>query len=275
MKRLCLILLSCLLLSCEEEIQTYNDLSPAERAEIERRSSEQCFADTQLEFTRFANETNSQLSSYVAGQYWAVKQTGSATSTDYIYVWKRTGDAVYFIYKVGTGLNSTSTFVKMTPAFNNAMVIDLQDKRCRKIGSASSSATAVSLRYLNEYRVEVNDRYYVDTTYTFDGRLPVFFGVIQQALTERKLKPVAEGDEVASTTNRKYEISYQGYDLSQLGPSYSSYPNARYCGLAYNVVGGKKVFNFPYSFLTCSTNAMVNANPGPDATMDYIPNVAL
>lgn len=270
-KLLSLLILCCFLVSCEEEIESYNDLTDSEQRAIDRMSSEKCYTSTDEDFSKFSDASNSRMNNYKRGQNWEVKVTkGSSTSVHAMYVWKKTATATYFLYKdTNSGMN---TFIKMTNAFNTEMVDDLQVKRCEKTYPMTNKSTSISLKQLDVPDDVGADRYRVDTTYTVSSTYPAFFGSLSSSGTKKKLQSANQGNNVVSKESMSSKIVYKGDDALGSSIHYTSYTTRQFCVIPYGFNAGKKTFSFPYKFIGCTLSDSTNANTGGDPSMDFTAN---
>ena len=268
-KLLSLLILVVLVVSCnQEEIASYNDLTTDEQAAIRSAAKDRCLSESASNFTTFKTNSNAELAALARAQYWKVVYTnGAATSTNYLYVWKVTASAVYFLYQQTVESNTTYSFIKMTQAFNGEMIDDLRIQKCDKTVAVTQSSTSITVKFTDVTSTEGTDNYKTTTTYTANSTYPAFFGAIQRAIAKKKLDT---NGNVASTESISYNITYVGNNAT-LNTLYTDYTaaNRKYCVHKY-VPGSAKSFTFPFS-LNCEDAATPDSNPGTDTTLNFNP----
>jgi hypothetical protein len=259
--------------SCnQEEIASFNDLTPAEQAAIQSAAKDRCLINSSSDFTTFKTNSNSEMAALARAQYWKVVYTnGTATSTDYIYVWRVTASAVYFLYAQTYQSNTTYNFIKMTQAFNGEMIDDLRVQKCDKTAAVTQSSSTITVKFTDVPFPDGTDNYKITTTYTANSTYPAFFGAIQRAIAKKKLNTSGT---VASTESSSYKISYVG-NSTTLNTLYTDYnaANRKYCVHKY-VPGPPKSFTFPFD-LNCQDAVTPDSNPSTDTTLNFDPTTEL
>jgi hypothetical protein len=272
-KLLSLFILLVLIVSCnEEEIASYNDLSTDEQTAIRAAAQIKCLSESSSNFTTFKTNSNAELAALARAQYWKVVYTNAAaTSTNYIYVWKVTASAVYFLYQQTVESNTTYSFIKMTQAFNGEMIDDLRVQKCDKTVAVTQSSTSITVKFTDVTSTEGTDNYKTTTTYTANSTYPAFFGAIQRAIAKKKLDT---NGNVASTQSISYNITYMGNNAT-LNTLYTDYTaaNRKYCVHKY-VPGPAKSFTFPFT-LNCEDAVTPDSNPSTDTTLNFDPTTEL
>ena len=163
-----LFLFSLLFLSIgcvQEEIESYDDLTPDEQEDIRNQSQQKCLNESQENFTNLITSSNSNMASFTRGQYWKVTYTaGSTTSDNYIYVWKVDGTTVYFLYQQLIESTTYHNFIKVTQAFNEEMFDDLLVKKCNYTLSVTQGDSSYSVKFTDVATTEGTTDYKTTTT---------------------------------------------------------------------------------------------------------------
>jgi len=254
----------------QEEIESYDDLTPDEQEDIRNQSQQKCLNESQENFTNLITSSNSNMASFTRGQYWKVTYTaGSTTSDNYIYVWKVDGTTVYFLYQQLIESTTYHNFIKVTQAFNEEMFDDLLVKKCNYTLSVTQSDSSYSVKFTDVATTEGTTDYKTTTTYSSTSSYPAFFGALIRDVSKKKLD---DNGNVASTETFSYKMASVDND-ADLSTDYSTYTNAKYCVHNYTSVT-PKTFSFPYE-LNCETSTAVNPNPGTDTTLDFTPTTEL
>ena len=270
---LSIILLFVLVVSCnQEEIASFDDLTPGEQAAIQAAAKTKCLSESLSNFTNFKTNSNAELAALARAQYWKIVYTNAAaTSTNYIYVWKVTASAVYFLYQQTVESSTTYRFIKMTQAFNGEMIDDLRIQKCDKTVAVTQSSSTITVKFTDVTSTEGTDNYKTTTTYTANSTYPAFFGALQRAIAKKKLNTSGT---VASTESISYKITYVGNNAT-LNDLYTDYTaaNRKYCVHKY-VPGPPKSFTFPFD-LNCEDAVTPDSNPSTDATLNFDPTTEL
>lgn len=262
-KFLSLILILLSLVSCEEEIASYDNLNAAERLAIQTRSRDKCLTDSLSGFTNFKTTSNIEMAKFVRTDFWKLTIPGTTTA-DYLYVWKVSGSTVYFLYQQKQGTTTYHQFIKMTPTFNGEMSDDLRIQKCAtKTPAITQSSTTFTIKYLDALSTEGSTKYRTDTTYSGVDDHPTFFGLFAQKLFKEKLN--TDGA-VVSSEDLTYSVAYQGRS-TQLFNTFSEYSDKKYCVYKYTN-STPKTFIFPYT-LSCTETLATNPNTFGDAAMDF------
>jgi hypothetical protein len=257
----------------QEEIPSYDDLSQDERDEIDQRSAQKCLDESASDFSEFKTDSNSNLADFTRGDYWKLEYSnGTTTYNNYVYVWKVTASAIYFLYQQTIESTTYHKFIKMTSTFNGEMIDDLRVQKCNVSDplSVSESASSISVSFQDVETTEGSTDYKTTTTYSTNSNYPAFFASLNKEISKKKLND--DGD-VTSTEKFSYKISYVGDDEDVLESSYANYSNMSYCVHNYNPTALKS-FDFPFE-LNCENDGVTNANPSTDATLDFVPSTEL
>ncbi len=260
--------------SCQQNIESYNTLSPSEQDYIRTFSINRCKSDGASNISKYKTSSNAALGSYYRTQFWKIELSKDSTvqSTDYLFVWKVDGTSVYFLKQSAVGTGQEYKFYKMTHDFNSAMIDDLLQKRCEKTYSITNSATDASVKFTDLATTEPPDNYKSNYTYSMSSDSPLLF--LNYNYTQLKQKLDTSGT-VTSSNNYTYKITYGG-TTTNLESSYTSYSNAKFCIIDYTEPdASSKDFVFPYTDNNCTTSASGPANPGTDTSMNFVPSAEL
>ena len=273
-KIISIFLMLLLGVSCvEEEIPSYDDLTQDERDEIDQRSAQKCLDESESDFIQLKTDSNSNLSDFTRGDYWKLEYTNGTTSySNYIYVWKVTASAIYFLYQQTIESTTYHKFIKMTSALNGEMIDDLRVQKCNVSDplSVSHSSSSISISYKDVETSEGSTDYKTTTSYSTKSNFPAFFLSLIKEISKKKLN--SDGA-VTSTETFSYKMTYVGDDEDVLESSYASYSNMSYCVHNYNPTVVKS-FDFPFE-LNCENDGTTDANPGADASLNFVPSTEL
>lgn len=231
-KVLSLILLFCLTACVQEEIESFDDLTPAEQEAVRQNSYNKCKSAYTNTFERFKDQSNEVFSSgnydREDGFYHEYKKESStdANRTLDIRVWKRdaTAGEIYF-YITETQLGSSSYFLRVTQSENEAMIDDLLEDHCTKPAIYTSSTSdngPLSVGYEFNVTNAPNTDNYVDTYSLPFSELAYFSAYrISRKLTTKD----SDGDIVGSEVSYTSTLVSKTYDFG----SYSDYSdNSQY-----------------------------------------------
>jgi len=265
LKKTALLFLLLIVASCREEEGVWDQLTPAEIAALEARATQKCLAGSAANFTKIAETSNIEMAKYKRGDFWKITIPGT-TTPDYLYVWKVTGSAVYFLYQQKQGSTTYHQFIKTTAAFNSEMIADIRIQKCAsETPVITQSSSSYSVKYVDILSTEGSTKYRTDTTYSGLDSYPVFYSIFSQKIFKEKLD--SDGN-VASSENLTYSIAYEDDDAELLA-TFSLYSNRKYCIFAYNNLV-PKTFTYPFSLSCTNTNEdAVNPNTFGDATLDF------
>lgn len=224
MKKLLFLSLTILLaFSCkEEEVQTWDDLTEAQKNEIRLRAQKRCEADYLATFNRFKATSSSDVFNSTnydreKGFHLDYKENDSVKRSVDIRVWKRDSSAreVYF-YITETLLGSDSYFLRITGTENDDMIDDLFSVHCdRKNFPAFSSTTGDNgpQKVIQEYSVSnsPNIDEYTDTYELSFSRL-AYFANYRLSRTVKQVK-ADDTDSVVKTINYKSEFKNKSFDF--------------------------------------------------------------
>lgn len=269
-----ILILLISLCACEEQVPSYDTLTPDEQTYINQRSEMLCRSNEEAAFSSFITTSNDEMSNFTRGKYWKVeltKNSGGSTvqSTDYIYVWKVDGTTVYFLYQQKDGSGFDYFFYKITQDFNNDMIRDLLDKKCTKTYSLTTSSSLITLTRNNIASSEPPTNFSSNYTYKTKSVLPAFFNLYNFIQLKKTLN---SSNVVTSSETWTYTISYVGVK-NDLPTSFTSY-DANYCLFNYDDDGVEKDLTFPYTD-TCVTAITGPTNPGLDGTLNFNPAIEL
>lgn len=233
MKNLLLLLpVLFLLTSCEEEVESYDDLTADEQLAIQNMGRDQCLAKSEETFNKFKNDSAQVFTSaaYNRGQgfKFQLKNGTAEFKTINFSVWKQTANEIYFL--VNDSILGGNYFLRITKLDNEAMINDLKAVYCARPQIYTSSATSSSLTmsYLNEFPEDTN-------TTQNDDRYLMYFNELAQFATYRvtRTKKVLDKDrnQVGNTETFTSSLSDQDKTFDYNTPN--SYAT-KYCVLYQN-----------------------------------------
>lgn len=213
MRSLSLLIISFLLAACnQQEIPSYNDLTPAEQAAIESARKDKCLRDYASVYANFKEDTALLFDSdkWVRGKgfYHEYKGKDFTRKVD-IRIWKqdRNTDDIYF-YITDTLSGSSSYFLKMSRSQNEAILDDVYADHCDRVYTVTGT-TGLTAKY--EYTVTnaPNTDTYTDT-YTLSPAYPIFFANFN--LARKKVTKNSSGT-VTSTLNDTSTLTAKTFDF--------------------------------------------------------------
>lgn len=273
MKLILLLAFTLLISSCEENIESYDDLNAAEQLYIRTQARAKCMAETQEDFLDIIDTSNTQLLQLSRLDTWDLvyKKNDAVIETSKIYVWKISGSTVYFLISFVEGGSTSNKFVKITSTINSEMFQDLRTKKCDKDLTLSTSPSLLT-GTIEEGPITINaDSYYkVKSTHSFVNTFPDFFGFINK----KRVKKIYNDDTDAVTSTDTYDfIITRVTDVTSLDTNFASdtlYPNKEYCVVDYTA-GVPNVYPLPSApdfGLSCEPDT----SPGPDPDGDLTEN---
>lgn len=272
------------MVSCEENVESWDTLTDEEQNNIRNRSSSKCKSQMASEVATYKKDTRVKLLEMNRRRYWKIETSkkDSDKVLSYIYVWKRVGESIYFLHKKDG--DDRHTFIKMTVDFNEKMINDLLETHCEdqktdellvSLGSKSSSILITDKPYSSP-----PDYYRLDTTYKTDIKYPVFFA---KYLYEQKKKKLKESGSNTVTSTETFTAKVTATDDdADLPASYSSYSNAEFCVVNFRTDNETDETNeidvtYDNGFdFVCTTSASGPTNPVPAETdMNFVPSTEL
>lgn len=223
MKYLFLLSLLFTVVSCEEEVPAWDKLDAQERANIRSRNSQKCLTNAESGIKQHAKNAREKMLGMERKHYWNLEtglSTDSTKDKSNIYVWKRTGEAVYFVYR---DEKEKVIFIKMTASFNERMLRDLMEKNCTEdsadnvVVTTSSSAASILIK---DRSFSSHPKYYkLDTTFKTESKYPIFF---LKYLFEQKKKELKESGSstVVKTETIVGKVESSGNDYNELPSTY-------------------------------------------------------
>jgi hypothetical protein len=188
--------------SCEENIQSYDDLSSDEQAYIRGLSQARCLASSAEHFTAFATTSNDAFygsGAHVAGITFnhVLKQDSVSYYTHKVTVWKVTATDVYFLIHIDNPTEEYR-FLKIPKTTNESMITDLQTKYCDKSPSrdVNFSLTASSKTYK---QIKPTTSKKTTHTFTYNFNLLAFFSVYKEGRVSQPLD--SNGQNTGTATN--------------------------------------------------------------------------
>jgi hypothetical protein len=273
LKLIFLLGLILLLSSCEENIQSYDDLSADEQLYIRTRARVKCMAETEDDILDIIETSSSALLAYTRLDTWKLEysKNNALIETSKIYVWKISGSTVYFLVSYVEAGTTSSKFVKFTNTVNSEMFQDLRTKKCDKDLTLSISPSLLTGTILEgPTTIDDNSYYKVTNTYSYTNPYPSFFGLINKKRVKKIYND--DTDTVTSTETYNYVIT-RITDVASLDTDYTDdtlYPNKKYCVVDYTAAV-PNVYPLPNASdfgLSCTTNT----SPGPDPDGDTVEN---
>jgi hypothetical protein len=179
-KSLLLIPIFALAVSCnQEEIQSYDKLTPSEQAAIRAMGQTQCLAKVQANYNAFKDTSDAIFasSSYERGDgyYFEFKTGTSVEKSVHIKVWKQTSTEIYFY--ITDSRAGGDYFLRYERTVNDQIITDLQTAHCLRpeIYSSNISSSTLTMSFA-DYRIAEAPNYGVYTdTYTMPFTSPAFF----------------------------------------------------------------------------------------------------
>lgn len=284
MKFLTLALLLFSIVACRDEEGVWDDLSQADQAVIRERASAKCLGEEQSDIDDIIRRSNDKMTDAQRRDTWKVvlSKDSAALYTSYIHVYKRTNDAIYYVYLKKNESGTVSQFIKVTKAENAEYFRDLQRKKCdlakkdERLDTKYNSATLTNSKFegrLIRPREDntTNKTYNVETfTYTYNRDYPAVFGIISQ-LREVKTYDAKTDAQKGNAETYKTVITVENdIDEDDLGDSYGDsgkFPNPTLCIAKFTPATVDKPIIYQIPFLI---NAL-NCDPtGPDANGDGV-----
>lgn len=256
MKKLLIVFLLALLSSCvQEEIQSFNDLSPSEQDAIRQTSYLKCLAQYQIIYNRFKNTSNQVFDSTSydreKGFYFEYKSGTEVKKKLDIRVWKRDGNAdeIYF-YITDTQIGSENYFLRVTRNQNESMIDDLLEDHCRKPSvytSSTGESGPLSIKYEFERSNAPNTDVYTDTFSLPFSSLAVFANFrIGRKITTKN----SSGETVGSAQNYTSSLVTKSYDFDGYTiPTDSTRYTQKFCNLVEEnvVINGANTTAYRFS----------------------------
>lgn len=263
-------------LGCRKEEGIWDKLSQAEKDALQLRANNQCLADEEKDINDIINVSNVELSRLARNDAWKMenKQDTSILSTSKIYVWKISGNTVYFLISFADGDNHR--YVKVNTTTNSEMFDDLRRRKCfNDFTKSSLDANSVSAEIEDARVAEVDSGYSIITnTYSYTEINPAFFGLI----SPKKVKKTYKKDDTVSAT-LIYTNTITRTDDLVLGTVYNSpdYRNLTYCVPAYTN-GTPNSFLKPGSAnysMNCTSDPVAGVDANGDGLIDFKPSEEL
>ncbi len=273
MKLILFLAFALLFSSCEENIESYDDLTADEQLYIRTRARTKCMAETSADILDITETSNNQLLTFTRLDTWDLvyKKNDDVIETSKIYVWKISGSTVYFLISFVEGGSTSNKFVKFTTTINSEMFEDLRTKKCDKaLTLAVSPSLLTGTTDEGPITIDADSYYKLKTTSSYESLFPAFFGFINK----KRVKKIHndETDVVMSTETYDYIVDRVA-DVTSLDPNFEDntlYPNKTYCVVNYTA-GVPNVYPLPTATnfgLSCTTET----SPGPDPDGDLTEN---
>lgn len=247
--------------SCvQEEVQSFNDLSPSEQDAVRQTSYQKCLAQYQIIYNRFKNTSNQVFdsSSYdrEKGFYFEYKLGSEVKKKLDIRIWKRDGNAdeIYF-YITDTQIGSENYFLRVTRAQNESMIDDLLEDNCRKPSVYTSSAGdngPLSIKYEFERSNAPNTDVYTDTFSLPFSSLALFANFrIGRKITTKN----SSGTTVGTAQTYTSSLVTKSYDFEDYStPTDSTRYTQKFCDLVEESVVINGATTNAYRFSQVPTN---------------------
>lgn len=236
MKKLIVLSVLLLLASCQEEVQSYNDLSPDEQAAINSQGQAQCLTNAEGNFTTYKTKSAEVFTSgnYTRGNGFSFTLKNGTTTfkTIDISVWKQTATEMYFLV-TDSFASSGNYFLRITKAENDSMIDTMKTKYCERgdvpnkytMGLTSSSLTATY--ETNNYITSGTNKNNYKDTYT------MYFNELVQFATYRVGRSLKvtdqDGNQVGNTesytsTFADKDVTFASADPNTYATTYCTIP---------------------------------------------------
>lgn len=243
MKLISLLLLVVIVTSCkEEEIQSFDSLTPEEQDAIRNMSYQRCVSEFSQTYQNFKDDSSGVFTSttYERGYSWKFEYKLSSTvlRTMDVRVWRQapneTPAAIYFHVtdRPQGGTGDVDYFLKITQTQNEAMIDQLLQDHCRKpavmtITSSSDGPANASYQFTTTSTSRYTDNYILYFTHL------AFFANYNFS---RKYEILDSEGNVTSTSNYTSTFTPQGvYAFPTTDyENTTHYPSQKYCTVALN-----------------------------------------
>ena len=190
-------LVTILLLSAscvQEEIASYDRLTPDEQTAIQNRSQEICLSDSATHFSDFTTGSDDNFygsSAYAVGttfNHSFSEVTGTTTTARYthkITVWKVTTTDVYLLIDIDDTTDEYQ-FLKIPKTTNDAMITDLKTKLCDRSATRDTTLT-ITISSKTYKKVTTGTTKEVTATFTYSQSLVAF---LSRYVETRKEQPL-------------------------------------------------------------------------------------
>lgn len=203
MKKLIVLFVLLSLVSCQEEIASYDSLTDAERTTLDNMSSTKCATDSEDEFALFKESSTGVFTNpnYARGNgFEFVLKNGSTTfKTVTITVWKQEADKIYFAIS-DPYASPKNYFLLMTKTENDQMIDTLKTRLCERPSKYSMGITSSSLSATfeagNSVKDQTNTNNYKDTYTMYFNELALF---ATYRVTRTKKVLDQDGNQVGNT----------------------------------------------------------------------------
>ncbi len=261
MKKIFFFIVMSFLLSCvQEEVESFNDLSPSEQEAIRQNSYLKCIAQFQTIYNRFKNNSNQVFDSTSYdredGFYFEYKLATEVKKKLDIRVWKRDANAgdLYF-YITDTQIGSENYFLRVTRSQNETMIDDLLEDHCRKPSvytSSSGDSGPLSIKFEFERSNAPNIDAYTDTFSLPFSSLAVFanFTIVRKITTKN-----SNGETVGSAQNFSSSLVSKSYNFEgYTDPTDGSRYTQKFCDVVTETVVINGVTKNAYRFSQVPSN---------------------
>lgn len=263
-----LLVLSALLvlgLSCkQEEIQSYDDLTPGEQAAINAAGRLQCLSRVAANYNEFKSNSNAVFTNSAFnredGFEFLFKNGTTTERTVQIKVWKQTPTEIFFY--ISDDKAAGDYFLRWQKTDNEQMIDDLKDAHCTRpeIYTSSINSSLLSMKY--EYTLQKAPDYeeYIDT-YSMALSQPAFFANYKIGRTKKLFN---DEDELQTTTTYTSTLTAKSYDFgTNDNPEDNSQYNQLFCtiprgGSGYRFANERNVEGFK---INLSGAECVNTKP--------------
>lgn len=191
------LLLALLVSSCVSTDKTgKSGLDAKEQTNLQNREKLRCYADIKKDTLDFRAEV-ADLGGFSRGDRWTYTltktegTTNTVTKSSTIYVWKVSGDYLYYLITLKDAYSvTTHRFIRISKTEFNAMITDLANKFCDHatystvVGTTSSSAFTHKVD--STETSTGSNTYEVSTTYTFTFANLPFLGSFNSNVVKKE-----------------------------------------------------------------------------------------
>jgi hypothetical protein len=264
LKKLIFPLLILLSTSCKKTVHAWNELSDAERTEINNRAQQNCVATNAAAYEAFLDSSDETFASasFARGvgyeRQYKLEGSTNAADTYTMKVWKQdsTNGVLYFYVtqSVSTG-GEESYFLRIKRTDNEALINQLKSDHCGAVYTSMTTGETGPMSLVYDYNSPngANTTYFTDT-YTFNFTDLGFMGGLR---LKRKLVVKDTAGTPQSTTI---------YD-STVAQKLFSFPTTDYTNVAYT----QNFCELNYSTYALSANKLGFANLSCQTTVPAVP----
>jgi hypothetical protein len=235
LKRLLLFSLTVLTLGCNESRNVWNELSQAEKDELQRRYAEKCNTDKAPTFATWKRESNLAFTSGDYARNKMLKAEFKATGTTYtskLQVWRQTPNDLYFlVFNEDSG--TSLYFLRINRAQNEAIINDLQQDHCKQYydptNVGSSGPFSATLKFERPAAGGKKTEY--TDAYSMSFSFPAYFLSYHLSRTEKLLRTDGTTESTKSWTSARLTWVTDA-DAGTLDPNPGTYAGANFCTVA-------------------------------------------